>query len=214
MRSWWMRGVLAAGLALGAAACGTSVNEGSGGSGGGAGGAGGGTTGSGGEGGAIPPECAVETSDPGPYTVTFQFENSGVGTAYLREDCHLNYAIRSCADGFAEPLAIHADCSQACGETGGGCLVCGACELTSVPVAENAQATDSWSGLRYTFGMTSEGCSCHEQHLARPGRYRIEVPVYTSDLAAQEGTPSYEVSVNFELPAPNGVVVVPIGQSP
>jgi len=40
------------------------------------------------------------------------------------------------------------------------------------------------------------------------------VPVYDSDMAAQQGTPSYEVTINFELPAPSGVVVVPIGQSP
>lgn len=54
----------------------------------------------------------------------------------------------------------------------------------------------------------------HEEHAARAGRYRVRVPVYDSDMAAQQGTPSYEVTINFELPAPSGVVVVPIGQSP
>ena len=59
----------------------------------------------------------------------------------------------------------------------------------------------------------------HETPAPRPrdpraGRYRVRVPVYDSDMAAQQGTPSYEVTINFELPAPSGVVVVPIGQSP
>lgn len=210
MKSWWKLGVLAAGLALGAAACGSSVNGGAG----GAGGDGGGTTGSGGEGGVIPPECAVATSEPGPYPVTFQFENFGVGTAYLREDCALQYSITSCEDGYSEPVATRTFCSQPCGDPSGGCIVCGPCPLGPVPVAEGAQSTDAWPGMRYTSGTTSEGCACHEEHVARAGRYRIVVPVYTSEMAVMEGTPSYEVTVNFELPAPNGVVVVPIGQSP
>ena len=94
--SWWMRSVLASGLVL-VAACGSSVGQnGSGGAGGGSGG----TSGGGGEGGVIPPECAVETSDPGPYEVTFQFENNGASEAFLREDCALEYTIESCEDGY------------------------------------------------------------------------------------------------------------------
>jgi hypothetical protein len=110
-------------------------------------------------------------------------------------------------------VVTRALCSQAC-DSVGGCIACGACLQASVPVDIGAQTTDTWAGKRYTFGTTSDGCSCHEEHVAPAGRYRIRVPVYTSDMAAQEGTPSYEVTMNFELPAPNGVVVVPIGQSP
>lgn len=212
MISWWMRGALASGLAL-ATACGSSVNQNGTGGAGGAGGTGGGAAGSGGEGGAIPPQCVVETSEPGPYEVTFQFENSGAFPAFLRQDCVLQYTIEACEDGYSAPVPIHALCSQACGSAD-GCIVCGACPLGSVSVDTGAQTTDSWAGIRYTFGMTTDGCSCHEEHLARAGRYRIRVPVYASDMAAQAGTPSYEVTMNFDLPAPNGVVVVPIGQSP
>ncbi|MDI3287442.1 hypothetical protein [Polyangium sp. 15x6] len=213
MISWWMRGAMALGLVL-SAACGSTVNQdGSGGAGGG-GGTGGGTGGSGGEGGVIPPECAVETpaSDPGPYEVTFQFENNGAFPAFLREDCFLQYTIESCEYGYAA-VSTHAMCTQPCSSTD-DCLTCGACLMASVPVDVGAQSTDTWSGTRYTFGTSAKGCSCHEPHVARAGRYRIRVPVYASDMDAQAGTPSYEVTMNFELPAPNGVVVVPIGQSP
>jgi hypothetical protein len=207
--SSWMRGAMASGLVL-VAACGSSVNEnGSG----GAGGAGGGTAGSGGEGGAIPPQCVVETSESGPHEVTFQFENSGAFPAFLRRDCALEYSITSCADGYSAPVTTRAFCSQAC-DGGDGCILCGPCPLDSVPVDIGAQATDTWAGMRYTFGMTPDGCSCHEEHVAPAARYQIRVPVYASDMAAQAGTPSYDVTMNFELPAPNGVVVVPIGQSP
>ncbi len=211
--SWWMRGALVSGLVLAAAACGSSGNQNGSGGAGGAGGAGGGTAGSGGEGGEIPPQCVVETSESGPYGVTFQFENSGAFPAFLRKDCLLQYTIEACEDGYSAPVVTNALCSQACGNAD-GCIVCGACPLDSVPVDVGAQTTDSWVGTRYTFSMTSDGCSCHEEHTARAGRYRIRVPVYDSDMAAQAGTPSYEVTMNFDLPAPNGVVMVPIGQSP
>ena len=212
MISWWMRGALASGLVL-LAACGSTVNQGGN---GGAGGTGGGTAGSGGDGGdggVIPPECVVETAETGPYEVTFQFENNGAFPAFLREDCVLNYTISSCEFGFAS-VTTRALCSQACDSTGSGCIDCGACPQAGIPVDVGAKTTDTWSGKRYTFGTTSEGCSCHEEHVARAGKYQIRVPVYASDMDAQAGTPSYDVTVNFDLPAPNGVVVVPIGQSP
>jgi hypothetical protein len=199
---------MVSGLVL-AAACGSSVNQ----SGTGGGGGSGGTAGGGGEGGEIPPQCVVDTAEPGPYGVTFQFENGGASPAFLRQECALQYTIEACEDGYSAPLSIHAFCSQACSSSD-GCIVCGACWLGSVPIDSGAQATDTWSGMRYTFGTTAEGCSCHDEHVARAGRYRIRVPVYDSDMAAQSGMPSYEVTKEFELPAPNGVVVVPIGQSP
>ncbi|TKC99211.1 hypothetical protein [Polyangium fumosum] len=207
MNSWWMRGAMAATLVL-AAACGSEVNQDGSGSAGGTGGAGG-------EGGVLPPQCVVETSETGPYEVTFQFENDGASPAFLRKDCSLEYTISSCEDGYSASLAIRASCSQACDSADGGCLACGACPpVGGVPVEIGAPTTDAWKGMRYTFGKTAEGCTCHESHVAQAGRYQIRVPVYPSDEAAQTGTPSHEVTVNFELPAPNGVVVVPIGQSP
>ncbi|MDI1446282.1 hypothetical protein [Polyangium sp. 6x1] len=211
MMSWWMRGAMAAGLVL-ATACGSTVNEGGNGGAGGAGGAGG-TGGTGGEGGVIPPECVVETPASGPYEVTFRFENNGAFPAVLREDCVLEYKVESCEDGYATPLVTRALCSQACSSMG-GCIACGPCLQGGVPVAIGENVMDTWGGMRYTFGTTSEGCSCHEEHVARAGKYRLRVPVYASEMDADMNAPAYEVTVNFDLPAPNGVVVVPIGQSP
>lgn len=210
--SWWIRGAWASALVL-ATACGSSVTENGSGGAGGTGGTGGGTAGSGGDGGAIPPQCAVETSEQGPYEVTFQFENNGAFPAFLRRNCALQYTIESCADDYSTPVATRAFCSQAC-DTANGCIVCAPCPLESVSLDVGANTTDTWAGMRYTFGTTPEGCSCHEEHVAQAGLYRIRVPVYASEMDAQTGTPAYEVTMNFELPAPNGAVNVPIGQSP
>ncbi|MCC6553750.1 MAG: hypothetical protein IT372_12120 [Polyangiaceae bacterium] len=198
-----MRGAWAVGLVM-VAACGGSVTQGGG---------GGGTTGGGGEGGAVPPQCAVEAPEPGPHAVTFQFENSGALPVFLQEDCRLRYEVTSCADGYAAPVSRYGDCTVECSDGPvGGCIACGACPFGAVPVDAGGNTTDSWAGLYYDFGTNADGCACHTEHTAPAGRYRVVVPVYASEAAAMEGTPSYEASVDFELPAPDGVVRVPIGQ--
>ncbi|MCC6553749.1 MAG: hypothetical protein IT372_12115 [Polyangiaceae bacterium] len=191
-----MRGAWAVGLVM-AAACGGSVTYG----------------GDGGAGGALPPQCVVEAPEPGPHAVTFQLENSGALPVFLQEDCHLRYEVTSCADGYAAPVARYGDCTIDCSEgLSGGCIACEACPFWAVSVGAGGNKTDPWSGRYYTFGETASGCTCHTEHTAPAGRYRVVVPVYASETAAMEGTPSYEVSVDFELPAPDGVVRVPIGQ--
>lgn len=207
MRSQRMMGACAAVVALTAAACGSSVESGTGG-----GGTGGGATGSGGAGGAggqLPAECVVETAEPAPHAVTFHFINPGPDPLYLWQDCTLGYEILSCADGYTDPLARIGACTNDCNAApGGGCIVCGPCPSSALEVPAGGQQTDDWSGHHYTFGTDAEGCSCHVQHDARSGRYRVKVRVFTS--TDEDAPPPYEVTVDFELPAPGGVVDVPL----
>jgi len=213
-----MRGAWAAGLLM-ATACGSTVSQdgsgGAGGAGGGTVGTGSTTTGGGGAGGSLPPECAVQTSDPGPYAVTFQFENDGVFPAFLRQDCNLQYEVLSCGDGYSAPLDRYGNCTIDCSQwMPGGCIACEPCPLGPLPLDVGAQVSDAWSGQVFTFSETPDGCSCHTGHNVPAGRYRLVVPVYASEQAVLEGTVAYEVSVNFELPALDGIVRVSIGQSP
>lgn len=199
--------IVTATLALG---CGGNVIGGSGGNGSGGSGSGG----NGGNGGTttttpVPAECAVATNDPAPYNVFFQFTVTSGLTLYLASDCYTNYSITSCADGYVTPLGIHADCTVDCSETM-GCIECGACPQSAVAVSMAAPAENAWAGDTYTFGQTSEGCSCHNAGVAPAGKYRITVPVYTTEQDALNHTNGVDRSFDFTLPAPNGVVVLPI----
>ncbi len=226
-----LTGVLA--LCLGACGGSTDGDDGSAGGSGGSGGsaASGGTGGSGGSGassgsgggsvggsGGMPAECAVPSSAPGPYAVKFRFTNSSPSPLYVLGECHLRYEVKSCADDYQKPLSLWGDCTIDCmspDARNGGCIACGACMYQGLEVTNGAPVESEWSGNTFQFSQTPSGCSCHDKIVAPAGKYRIEVPVYASD--EQNGSPIYTVPLGFELPAPNGVVEVPlavVGGSP
>lgn len=183
-----------------AAGCGGTVN----GSGGGGGEGGSGTTST------LPAECVVETEETAPHKVTFQFTGTGTTTVYMREECTFEYKVTSCGDGYQEGLALTGQCTIDCAEKN-QCLECGAC--LEQPVAVNPESTllHAWAGHTYTFDENNVGCRCHVKHVAPAGKYRITVPVWaTEEEAAANGPPAAEVSVDFDLPAPGGVVEVPL----
>jgi hypothetical protein len=211
---------LAAGLALG---CGGSTDgDGGGGSSGSGGGAGsGGSGGSGalaGAGGALggsggmPQECAGPVTEPGPYPVTFRFTNVGSEPLYLLEQCRLQFDLLSCADGYQTPLNLWADCTMNCAESNDyGCIACGACMQQAHDVTSAFPVDGNWHGQTYTFAQTKDGCQCHIPQTPPPGKYMIRVPVYTSKQAAENWQPpAYSVEVSFMLPAPSGMVEVPL----
>jgi hypothetical protein len=195
-------------VALAASACGSSVE------GGGSGGGGSGGGGTGGQGGQLPAECAVETSEPAPHQVALHFQNPGADPVFLREDCSLNFSILSCADGYTDPLSRSGSCSIECGDPTGGCIACGACPLYEVAVPAGGQHTDAWSGHHYTYDTGPDGCTCHNEHFAPAGRYRVRVPVFTTPEGALNGPPDYEATADFELPAPGGVVEISLAPPP
>ena len=189
-------------LCLVVAACGGSTDadgEGTGGA-GGAGGSGG-----------VPSECEVLVSGPGPYAVAFRFTNPSPKPLFVLGECHTRFSVTSCADGHQSELALWADCTQDCKlDDGAGCIACGACMYQGIEVTPGAPHQAEWSGKTFTFSQSNSGCQCHNAFSAPAGRYRISVPVYGTDAGAQNGEVLYEVEVPFELPAPGGVVDVPL----
>jgi hypothetical protein len=165
------------------------------------------TTGTG-AGGSLPDECQVETSEPAPYTTTFRFTNPGDLPVFLRQSCYLEYRVSSCGDGYASSLALHADCTVDCAMPGNGCIACGACFEDGVAVPAHGSYDDTWSGLRYTFGTTADGCSCHTGHAAAAGLYRISAEVYATQEDAQMSAPAFETSTDFALATDGGVIEV------
>ena len=205
------------------AACGGTVIEdgalGSGGT-GGTGGAGGqsgtggstdgGTGGSGGEGGtggSIPDPCAVQTSAPGPYEVTFTFVNSSPMTVYLLEECRLRYDVKACSDGYTGTLPIDLGCSMDCSDPNASCVACEACLPQFVAVGPGMQ-TSVWYGHTYTFGTLPQGCQCHIPSDVPASKYRIDVPVYDQLGDPSVAQPAYHASEEFELPSTDGQVRV------
>jgi hypothetical protein len=221
------KGIGMACVVLALAACGGSTDaDGSGGSGGAGGSAGsGGSSGSGGSAGVgatggggaggtggMPSECSAP-GGPGPHEVTFRFTNSSATPLFVLGECHVRYDVTSCADGYQTPLSMWADCTIDCSSPearGGGCIACGACMYQGIEVTPGAPYDSQWSGNTFDFATTNNGCSCHDPSAAPAGKYRISVPVYGSDDAAQQGSPLYTIEVPFTLPAPGGVVEVPI----
>lgn len=201
----WM---VTAALALG---CGGNIVSGSGGSGGtgGSGGSSSSTTTTTTTTDTVPAECAVATNDPAPYEVFFQFTVTSGLTLYLRLDCYTNFEITSCADGYSAPIGIHSDCTIDCSQAT-DCIQCGACPEGALPVSQGAPQEDKWAGDTYTFGQNAAGCTCHTAGVAPAGKYRITVPVFTNEQDAMSNTNGVEHSYDFQLPAPNGIVVIPI----
>lgn len=172
----------------------------------------GGTTTSTGTGEPIPPACQVLTSQAPPYAVTFRFTNPTSSPLYLRQGCELEYAIAPCADGFASSLARSGTCTVDCADPDVGCIACGACQQAGVAVPAQGTYEAQWSGLHYTFGQNASGCSCHTEHVAPASLYRLTAAIYdTEEAAATSAAIHGTVTVEFELPAPGGVVEVPVG---
>ncbi len=104
------------------------------------------------------------------------------------------------------------DCTVDCAEAGGGCIACGACMVEPLEVTNGAPAEVAWPGHTYTFDHTASGCSCHVRTPAAAGKYRATIRVYASEEAVTSGELLRVVEHDFELPAPGGVVTVPLAE--
>ena len=167
-----------------------------------------GGTSTGGTGGKLPDACVVSTAEPAPHAVTFRFNNTSGSSLYIVETCFLDYTVKSCADGYVAEVQRDSMCTELC-SANAGCLACGACAWLGKEIPTGTSLESTWEGYSYTLhdipGMA--GCQCHERHEAPAGRYRVEVDVYASAIDAETGqAPLRTVPVDFELPAPNGIV--------
>ena len=132
---------------------------------------------------------------------------------YLYQSCQLRYEISSCANDYEDSLSTRADCTIDCNDDDGPCIACGGCQQLMIAVGPGQVHTDSWAGHHYTFGTSSQGCSCHNEFETPAGKYHIEVPVYDSDDPYTAQVIGF-ASADFTLPAPEGTVPVMIGNLP
>lgn len=191
------------------------------------GGSSGGTGGSGGEGGSggststtsssssttetvLPPQCVVETQQAAPYAVTFQFVVGAGQSAFLREDCYTQFTVTSCASAYADDVGLHGDCTGDCANSM-ECIECGACPEAAIQISDAAPHSESWDGVQYLFSINQAGCACHTAVNAPAAKYRVQVPVYPSEQDAINQQNGVMVYQEFDLPAPNGIVTIPVG---
>jgi len=209
--------VWACGLALSlAAGCDSSVAiVGGGGSGSGGGGQGGftGSSSTSGAAGGLPAECQVETTQPAPYEVVFQLQNPSAEALFVRRDCTIRLTVTACADGYNEPLALWSGLAADCHDPEGGCVMSEPCGIEALPVTAGAPVEEPWHGRTYTYDTNADDCPCYYEHTAPAAKYLITVPVYGSE-DVEDSEPLYEAAVFFELPAPGGVVAVPLPLAP
>ena len=161
----------------------------------------------------MPPGCEVPTAQPPPYATTFKFVNDGAQTVYLRETCYLDMTVTACADGYQSPVSLTGDCTVDCIKEPDTCIACGACPEMGKAVDPKNSTSREWHGKNYTFGTNDVECQCHYEHLAPAAKYRVSIPVFATEMDAMynSGPPLFTAEVSFELPAPGGVVEIPIG---
>jgi len=150
--------------------------------------------------------CGPKTSPLGPYPVKFVFSSNT--PMYLRFDCSLNYNLYACG---SSALTRSNACTADCSDTSSGCIACGACAYGAKPVGPGASLEDSWDGRIYSFGTLPSGCACTTGANAAPGMYTIGLSEFFSEADALANTNGYPRQVQFQLPAPNGVVQVDLG---
>ena len=155
--------------------------------------------------------CGPATSPSGPYPVNFVFTTNT--PVYIRNDCTLDYDLYSCNSG-GTPLKRSAACVADCNSQASGCLACGPCPLGAELIQPGDMIKDSWGGKIYTYGSLPSGCACASGSNAAPGVYHIAVVSYFSAADAMAKTNGYSHTVQFMLPAPNGIVQVDLGFIP
>jgi hypothetical protein len=158
--------------------------------------------------------CGVPAQSAPPYTITLRFSNPGTSPLWLWIDCLLDFELTSCGDQYTASLPFSGGCSVECSDTG-GCILCELCLPASRLVPAGGYFEFAWGGQTYTFGTTTQGCSCHVAHDAPAGLYRVSVPVWTTDpIGADAGwlppepSPDFTATRDFTLDRAGPVVVV------
>jgi len=150
--------------------------------------------------------CGPKTSPLGPYPVKFVFSSNT--PVYLRFECGLTYDLYACG---SSTLLRRPGCTPDCSDTSSGCWECGVCSSGVDPIGPGVSLEESWDGQIYSYGTTPSGCRCATGANAAPGMYTIGLSEFFSEADALANTNGYPRQVQFQLPAPNGVVQVDLG---
>jgi len=159
--------------------------------------------------------CAVATpATAPPYAVQFQLHDDGAASAFLLNSCgHVSFGVSSCTEGFRDHLNDFVVCACSCEHPQCG-ITCGACAPDqAAEIAAGTSMALPWSGISTTAEVVSTGGTCASGGDLPAGRYRFSITVYDSAAGALARSGPRVVSRDFSLPAPNGIVDVPLAPS-
>jgi hypothetical protein len=157
--------------------------------------------------------CAVTTTQKPPFAVTFRFRADGNAPVYVRTSCgSTSYVVSACASGFATPLGPLdfssgiCECGTPCSPvTGGSCL-----PDEGTAISPGASLDKPWTGIGVELGVAN-GSQCTNSAPLPAAKYRVAIRAYDNADDAAKGTGGWIATRDFELPAPDGVVDVPLG---
>jgi hypothetical protein len=160
--------------------------------------------------------CAVApTANVPPFAVEFQLRDDTNASVFIHKGCvgH-EVGVSSCASGFRDRLGDSFLCACACDDPQcKGGLACGPCpEPEGTVVAPGDSLRVAFIGVSRSAEQKGN-FSCARTHELPAGRYRVAVRVYDTADDAKAEVGGRTVTRDFELPAPNGVVDVPLALS-
>jgi hypothetical protein len=158
--------------------------------------------------------CAVASTAKAPFPTEFRFRNTGTAPLFVSIGClGVEYGLSSCASGFRDQLAPGFACGGCpCGDT--GCkapdVQCGPCMGPAAQlVAPGESAAVPWIGVSSRTENLA-GRTCVRTRTAPAGRYRVAIRIYATADAAARSAGGQIVTGDFQLPADQGVVDVPL----
>jgi hypothetical protein len=158
--------------------------------------------------------CAVATTQKPPFGVTFRFRADGAAPVYVRTSCgSTSYGVSACASGFATPLGpFDFGCGICeCGPESCPAVQCGAClPDEGTAIAPGASLDKPWTGIGVELGF-AHGTQCMTSTALPAAKYRVAIRAYDNADDAAKGLGGWIATRDFELPAPDGVVDVPLG---
>jgi len=148
----------------------------------------------------------VTTALPSPHSVQFLFLNTSGRDLFLSLKCELNFMVRSCADGYAAALVTQYPPGSAPCSADTPCSAV-ACAESAPKLAPSGSIQAEWSGRVFSLTAQNE-CFCFDpQADAKPGIYRVEIPVFGASEAVEKSPPLFVASAEFELPRPDDAPV-------
>ena len=157
---------------------------------------------------------APEGATPGAYPTTFRFRAPPSQRLYLLDSCGVGFKVSACEDDYATKL-VDPYCEGECNGEDTACMMCGSCLEEVVTVTDTTGADAKWSGERYEDqgpGQTGAKCMCYVRRPLTPGRYRIEVPVYSSSADALDRNLAFTATQDVDITVPNSVITVTLQQ--
>jgi hypothetical protein len=156
---------------------------------------------------AVPAQCqpaaAVMGAQtlPQPYKAVFHFRNQGTQAVWYRGNCVVEFAVGSCAAGFADDLTRLGTSGCAC-EFRGSCPVGGDCLPISNSIGVGEELVIDWPGVAQVRGTTDNGVECSRPVYLPAGTYEVRLSLYAGLGAARSwDAPVRTVRQTFILPS-------------